>query len=406
MRKEAISWWDMPGPQRFVGDIAADLEAGRHVVVGLPPHTPSQLLNHLIHYSQPGLDIRSWQYVSPPQLADDQSPAEWMWHYWKQGQDDPCPFDLTPQELARRTDLPVGKRVVLSNLLPVDWQKWWDFLWDYASQAQQTNSLRRNLFCLLVEDPAVLACLPTKQESQFRVHCYDGRCSRLDMQLYVAAHNGGSTSDAPLTLIEEIRQELAALLFQTDPDAALEVAKLPTPEAFALQSIVENVATKRQWSTDVHKITAGTAVEWAHGWIDQRHPRAWRHPGAPHAIAPHQRAEMALWQAQVRVLLPWIEQRRRELLCEQPVRTFLKGKLPHQFERDWKTTQAELHYTKDQVDSLELGFILELFSEKWDKMDAGQKASIRKFKALKAGRDNLSHLKPMSWQEIEALLDI
>ena len=405
MRKDAVSWWDMPGPQRFVGDIAADLAAGRHVVVGLPPHTPPRLLDHLKTYSQAGPDARSWQSPPTPQLGEEQSPAEWMWQYWKQGQDDQCPFDLTPQELAKQTDLPVGKRVVITNLLLNDWQKWWDFLLGYAQQAQQTNSLRRTLFCLLIDDPEVLARLPTNQESQFRIHRYDGRCSRLDMQLYVAAHNREATREVPQPLVEEIQQELAALLFRTDPDAALKVAELLKPEAFALQTIVEGVAANRNWPVTVPKVILSPTEEWAYGWTDECHSRTWRHPGAPHAIAPRHRAEMALWQAQVRVLLPWIEQRRRELVCEPTTRKFLKGKLPKTFDRPyWKGDQDDLTYTKEQVDGLELGFVTDLFKNNLNPLDAGLKGCKRKFYHLKEARDKLSHLKTLSWQEVERLL--
>lgn len=406
MRSAADAWWDMPGPQRFVSSVAADLAAGRHVVVGLPPHTPPHLLTHLKNHFQPRLDARSWQAPPPPQLAENQSPAEWMWSYWKQGQADLCPFDLTPQDLARRTDLPVGKRVILTNMLPADWPKWWEFLASYAQQAQHTNALRRTLFCILVEDPEILTRLPTTQESQYRIHRYDGSCSRLDMQLYVAAHHAIAAGEAPISLVEEIRYELAALLFRTDPDAALQVAALAKPEVFALQALVKDVAANRQWPAAVPKPAASSDQEWAYGWIDQRHARAWRHPGAPHAIVPLQRAKMALWQAQVRVLLPWIEQRRRELVCEPLISTFLKGKLPHTFDRSyWKGSQDDLTYTKEQVDSLELGFIIDLFN-KQTSLDAILKSNKRKFRSLKDARDKLSHLKSLSWQEVDTLLSI
>jgi hypothetical protein len=363
-------------------------------------------VTHLKNYFQPRLDARSWQSPPPPHLAEDQSPAEWMWNYWKQGDVDLCPFDLTPQDLARRTDLPVGKRVVLNNMLPADWAKWWDFLVGYAQQAQQTNALRRTLFCILVEDPEILTRLPTTQESQYRIHRYDGSCSLLDMQLYVAAHHAASAGEAPLSLVEEICQELAALLFRTDPDAALQVAAIAKPEAFALQAIVKDVAANRQWPAAVPKPVASPDQEWAYGWIDQRHARAWRHPGAPHAIVPRQRAEMALWQAQVRVLLPWIEQRRRELICEPPTGTFLKGKLPHTFERPyWKESQDDLTYTKEQVDGLELGFIIDLFKNQTG-LDATLRSNRQKFRSLKNARDKLSHLKSLSWQEVDILLSI
>lgn len=405
MRSASASWWAMPGPERFVRDLAADLAAGRHVVVGLPPHTPPGLLPHLAHHARPGVDARAWQFPPAPHLAQDQSPAEWLWHYWKQGQpDDQCPFDLTPQQLARQADLPVGKRVVLTGLLPADWPQWLSFLVEYAQQAQQTTALRRTLFCLVVEDPHILADLPTRQDSQYRIHRYDGRCGQLDAHLYVAAHLLKPANAGPLSLVEEIQQELAALLFRTDPAAAVQVAELPTPDAYALQAVVESIAAGRQWPPAAPKPALGLTEQWAHGWIDQRHARAWRHPGAPHAITPRQRAEMALWQAQVRVLLPWIEQRRREVLVEPAVDKFLKGKLPRTFERQhWKGDATNRTYHKEQVDRLELGFITELFWEGRHELDAGLRLRRQKFEALKTHRDQLSHLKTLSWQEVESL---
>jgi hypothetical protein len=364
-------------------------------------------LSHLKNHFQPRLDARSWQSPPPPHLAENQSPAEWMWHYWKQGQADLCPFDLTPQDLARQTDLPVGKRVVISNVTPVDWSKWRDFLAGYAQQAQHTNALRRNLFCLFIEDPEILTRLPNTQESQYRIHRYDGYCNRLDMQLYVSSHAATLASAVPLSLVEEIRQELAALLFRTDPDAALQVAALAKPEALDLQAIVQNVATNRQWSVTVPKPAAVPDQEWAYGWIDQRHAQAWRHPGAPHPIVPRQRVEMALWQAQIRVVLPWIEQRRRELVCEPPVSTFLKGKLPYTFNRPfWKGSLDDLTFSKEQVDYLELGFIIDLFYENRAVLDATLKRFYQKFRTLKDVRDRLSHLKTLNWAEVDNLLSI
>ena len=372
----------MPGPQRFVRELAADLAGGRHVVVGLPPHTPPDLLTHLTHHVKPGLDARTWQFPAVPHLAENQSPAEWLWHYWKQGQVDQCPFDLTPQQLARQPDLPVGKRVVLAGLQQEDWPQWWKFLVEYAQQAQQTNALRRIVFCLVVEDPQILAILPSQQESHYRIHRYDGRCNQLDAQLYVTNQLAKPTNSGPMTLVMEIQLELAALLFRSDPAAAMQVAGLHNPDAYALQMVVESIVTSRQWPAAIPKTARSLDEQWANGWIDQRHARAWRHPGAPHAITPRQRAEMALWQAQVRVLLPWIEQRRRELLAEPAVNRFLKSKLPFTFKRDyWDADEDDLTYQKEQVDSLELGFIKELFGNRRE-LDNGLRASKQKFGEL------------------------
>ena len=380
----------MPGPARFVRHIAADMANGKNVIVGLPPHAPTHLLEHLHRQPQPGIGANSWQFLSPPILTKHLSPAEWLWQHWKLNQDGPCPKGFSAQDLAQRPDFPLGQRVVLQDIEQEEWPRWFDFLDNYANQAQQTSLLRRTVFCCLVRSPAVLATHSQLRQAHARVHLYQNCCSQLDAQLFVSGNlNAAVQQSGRSALALEIRHELAAILFRNDPVAALRVAEMPEPQLSDLQEIIEDTRKTKGW-TESKRPTP--AEEWAHGWTDTFTQPIWRHPGAPYANSPRQWAEMALWQAQIRVLLPWLEQHRRELLRIPALQAALASKLPY------TSTESRDPVTKYKIDTLELGEMHYLLEG-----CATLRALRGKVYKLKKCRNELSHLRPLHWSTIEEL---
>jgi hypothetical protein len=386
-----ISWWTMPGPSRFLQRIAADMAGGKSVVIGLPPHAPAQMLESLRRQPQPGFGANSWQQLEPLALPAHLSPAEWLAQKWQLLQDKPHADGISAQELARSAGFPVGRRVVLQEMAESDWPKWVAFLDNYTNQAQQFPSPQRTVFCCVVRSPAILIHLEKLRQAHTRVHLYQNCCSRLDSLLFATEHMDGMASKPPL--LQEIQQELAAILFRTDPAAAMEVIKLAVPQATDLQNIIENICQERGWTDAAFANNLPPVQEWAHGWTDTYSPHQliWHHPGTPHTNSSQQWAEMAVWQAQARVLLPWLEQQRRKTLRNPALQAALKAHLPH----TPLTPDAPRKY---QVDELELGEICYLLNRinriHWFKV-------IKQLDDLKYIRHELSHLRSLTWGEIE-----
>jgi len=371
------------------------MAGGKSVVIGLPPHAPAQLLENLRRQPQPGFGANSWQLLEPPTLPKHLSPAEWLAQKWQLLQDKPHPEGISAQELARSTDFPVGRRIVLQEIAECDWPKWVDFLDNYSNQAQQFPSPQRTVFCCVVRSPVILMRLEHLRQAHIRVHLYQNCCSHLDLMLFATEHTGAMAGMPPL--LQEIHQELAAILFRTDPVAAIRTMTLPAPQVSDLQTIIEDICLERGWSNEAFKANMPPIAEWANGWTNtysQQH-LVWQHPGTPHTNSPQQWAEMAVWQAQARVLLPWLEQQRRIILRDSAFRAVLAGFLPH-------LVDEKRNKYKHAVDELELGelhFLLceaRLAEKKWGPLK-------NRLKRLKEYRNNLSHLKPLSWSEIELI---
>src|SRR5438309_1491781 len=53
-----FDWWELPGPSRFVATLAADLNAGVSVTVGLPAYTPDGLKRAIRHSLRAAEGIR------------------------------------------------------------------------------------------------------------------------------------------------------------------------------------------------------------------------------------------------------------------------------------------------------------------------------------------------------------
>lgn len=356
------SWWDLPGPSSFVADVADDLRAGRSVTVEIPEHAPPNLPEAV----RAALGA-NWGWLPVPPRSGV-PPTETLY--------DRClphspTAHRTPRSLIAEDDLE-GYVLWVDLAAPASPQAWQAFLRSYAEAARsQRHDYPRVALCLHGhehENPeAIPADLPL---AHYR---WNGQTNTLDMLAYAArVHHGVE----PTPLEQRLAVELVARLSGFDPHTAAHLGRLRLDELHAPKEHLHQVAAKRGWaSTDD---TGGAPRAWHAGMSDSYHGRTRYHP-ALFAITENTAAlDRIVWQAQIAVVFPFLEERRRDLL--DVLAPLLKVPFKHAH-----------GIVRDKAD-LELGHIYTQLSDLGSRAPSGLLSLTG---AFRDARNHLAHLRPL-----------
>lgn len=240
------------------------------------------------------------------------------------------------------------------------WPAWRDFLVDYGHACRSRSLAERTLFCIPLGGELV-AALPAEQLC-LCVRRFSGYLAALDMQVFTASM---ASERAPLRRL--LQAALAAELAQWDPLLAERLCQEPLPRALAVKDLLLEVAQERGW--DRARCRAPT---WQAGMVGQVDEVESLHAAALAVLGdPNSELERRVWIAEVRVLLPVVETRRRELLDLLPDRPELRR--------------------------LEVG---QLAGACINALPAGLRSYVR---VLREIRNALSHLEPVTLALIDAL---
>ena len=221
------------------------------------------------------------------------------------------------------------------------------------------------MFCLVLigestnEVPDEDVCLSVRR--------YDGRVSRLDMQLYVSAHKGAINDQ---DLLENLKSELVVALAQWDGGLANDLRDRSFEELLD-HSLLKQVASERGWGQ-----SAGTCngASWEQGSAHRIGGRVILHSSIC-ALVDTKELSRRLWQAQLRVLYPFVEEQRRIIL-------------------DWTRPYIRMPYTTrfgatiQDANDLEIGHIETILK---DNMDFRDRELMRRIEHLREIRNNLAH---------------
>lgn len=314
----------MPGPATLVAEVVRALEGGQCVVVGLPEYAPPLLRRALRRAAEHPAAPREWRSLSTQPLPH-QPLAEWLWECWHPGTE--CPPQLTVARLMAEPFANEGSIWELPALPGVALAEWQKFLDDYERALRQVGQLRRNVLVLVVEEAATLCQLP-RRDQPCLVYCrYQQQATRLDMLLYLSQLLPTATGEA--ALVRELRIQTAAALCPADPVLAACLAEAETCEPAALAAQATAWQQQRGWLPPAEP---DQLAAWAKGQLGYADGQPEWHLCAPQAAALNARIRQARWLAQVRVLLPWLEQQRWRLLHHPELRRYYEKELPYRKE--------------------------------------------------------------------------
>jgi hypothetical protein len=301
-----LDLYELPGPRRFIGTVAASIREGRNVVVFVPTNLRTGLFDSIAR--EVG-EFCTWRRASPnldnagnPCLAMEQ---EYLGNTLEGRSAVPADIASLPQISG-----------IVHHVVPKQESKdaWLDFIRSYERACREIRPSARPLFC--IELPRVISRRHLDDEVCLGIHVWHGVVTPNDVQFFAESceYSGESTG-----FIRRLISEVALRISNWD----LSLCERLISHGYALvQDPIQIIATEVDMAEEVFE---NEDQLYTAGLMDYFEDGIKKHV----AIAVHSEDFVAinrlLWRAQLVILLPFIE--------EQKIRTVqelgAKLKLPH-----------------------------------------------------------------------------
>jgi hypothetical protein len=264
-----------------------------------------------------------------------------------------------------------NRLVWIDRMPPPMWPSWKCFLRDYAHACRSRDELDRSIFvvCLAGE----LALDPPDQDVCLTRHIYRGFVRRIDMMFYADS----CFQDWPSTgLDRELAVQIATHLAIWDPMLAQKLASADRRTLFNPWTFLQELAQDRQRQSEHQEMQSPA---WHAGAVDQVDGREVAHTLAVVLGGQRHEIDRRLWSAEVGVLFPFVEERRREIL--EALKSLIR--VPH---------QTASGVTITDLRDLEIGHIHHQLLNNGCAVDGRTRRLVH---ALRDLRNALSHLEPV-----------
>lgn len=299
------SWWQMPGPLRFVEEAAAVLEQGQNLVLCLPEHCAPGL-REAVQPSARRLG-RFWHRLDAAG-ADD--PVNFLYHRCVP---QPTATTVWDEQTLCQEDGFAGHLIWLDGVTETHWPAWRNFLSAYQHHCRCRSELDRTLFCVPLEGS--LALTPPKADVCLQHLFWYDRVAPLDMLLYASLL---WRKHALAPLLKQVVIALTAHLALFDPTLAERLAGAPLATLLAPQTLLRELAEARGWTRDIQ--------HWVCGAADCVEGEAQYHSAFLALLEFQPQLRQRLWSAQVGVVFPTLE--RFRLAWIEYLGEFLPATLP------------------------------------------------------------------------------
>ena len=291
------AWWRLPGPSRFIEQSAEEFRDGRNLILGLPEHLP-QGLEEAVRSTFDPTGVVEWVGLT----VDGGPPLQQLFERF--ASDTPPDMLRNAATLLQQEGFQ-GRIVWLRGLGPA-WSAWREFLAEYGHACQSVSRFVRTLFGVAAIGEAALT-LPVDNLC-LSVRRWSGVVDPLDAQVYAAGLLRTRRFPAVhKTLATVILAELASW----DPAVCERLAEESWEILLRPQLILREVGRERGWEG----IAPDGERAWALGWQDDFGGRSTWHAAVLAANPADREIERRIWSAQVRVLLPHVEECRQDLLA-------------------------------------------------------------------------------------------
>lgn len=353
-------WWQMPGPQSFVARLVAGLRDGKNLAVCLPAHFP----DGLAAAARAALDDADWAWHTLDLSGDGAAPPlELLFSHFAPDAD---AGDLRNVPALLRIPAFAGRLIWLDGVTHSTWPAWKKFIGDYQHACRAVSTFERTLFCVLLRGE--LALEPPAEDVCLARHCWRAASDSIDILLFTAS----LFADKQFThLHRRVAVSLVAHLALWDPAVSERLADEPLDALLAPEPLLREIARERGWSAD-------TPFAWHLGTAETFDGAEQTHSAALALTDPGGEIARRVWSAEVGVLLPYVEEKRRELIA----------RLADVFPMPHRTRFGE---QIDDVRDLEIGHI-EHKVNALAAVDADTRSFVRRLREI---RNCLSHLEPL-----------
>ena len=358
-------WWTLPGPAEYVAGTVRAVRDGNHAVLALPEHVPEGLRSSIrdeLGTAWPWFDL-------PPEV--EEPPVDFLFDRFVP---DAAPDLLrTPQALVRQSGF--ANRVLwLRVCSSKQWAPWRSFLEKYRSACHSYPRQSPAQFIVTLEGEA--ATQTPREETLLTVRSWRGVINELDATLY-AAHLLRDRSLDHLPRQVAVSTVAAFALWDAsvadkltaDLDSALEYPK----------GILCEIARDRNWD-------AAENPTWASGQENVVDGEELTHSAYCALRGNTDELERRRWRAQVGVVFPFLEQRRRDII------EALEGSLwaPYTFSQNGHSRRVET------VEELEFTDILRQLRDG----ASASKDALRLIRRLRDMRNKLAHLETLESENL------
>ena len=338
-----------------------DVREGRSVILKLPSNVPAGLARAARDSLEPMSHFRRVE------VRSDVDPVTLLYQTLVA---DEVATVRSISSLLREPDFQ-GWVVWLDGLDCDVWPQWDGFLTQFQHASGSLDPLE--LTALVVVLQGKVAVVQTRDDARLTTRVYDGQVSELDAQLYASIR----LADRALPRLQkQMSSATIASLALWDPAVADELAAQPFSTLFDPDPILSEMRAYRDWpltdgeETSVRSWAAGRSAKF------EGAPR-WHSAAIPSGAAARE-LRYRIWKGQVVTLLPFVEEARRQLLCQYA--DILE--VPY-------VTQTG-HEVTDALD-LEIGHIARQLQD-----DPRVEAEMRTFVSrLWKVRNRLAHLEPV-----------
>lgn len=289
----------MPGPAEFISRVAGDLRDGKNVVFCLPRHFPR---GFEIAIREETVDNDDWRWDSLECPDDgDVSPVDWLSSRFSPDPSGGTHRSISSLSLDSRFQ---GHVLWLRNITEHNWGQWVDFIEEYEIFCRSLDLLERTLFCIPLYGN--LTFRTPKEDICLSVHSWRGVVDPIDISLFTSILLRNSrTSAVERNLVSSISSHLALW----DPEAARAFTQIPLEQLLEPQQTLREIADWRGWN----RIINDKNRSWAEGMSEEFEGRTRVHSALLNGNSKR-KITRRIWSGQVAVLLPYIEQQRREVL--------------------------------------------------------------------------------------------
>lgn len=381
------------------------LESGNCAVVSLPKFVPTGFRQALRRYAERPRGPREWHCLTG-EILPGQSLTSWLWEQWHGETEHSSPPHLTVGKLLEQLFERSGgiwEMPSLDTIPPAEWPK---FLDDYQRTLQTIPRLHRNVLVVVVEGSPALSCLLQRNQPQLTFHAYIKQPTRLDMLLFLSQVATVSRVGKTLAVERELVIHSAVALYPTDPESALRFLEQGILAQCSIVEQVKEEQKQRGW------IDVGMPIDdvsrWLAGFVGYVDGKAEFHLCTPQEANLEARIRQALWLAQARVLLPWLEYQRWQILHKPELKQFLKQALEKEpYRKEYENGNVVII---GEAERLEPAHILHLLRKKHKPRAVSTSflASAKlhgQLEILVLCRNDLSHLSPLEADKITWLLD-
>lgn len=297
-----LDWWNLPGPSAWLESLLRALRAGHNLIIRLPDYSPLGLREALERQVTTG---GSWRWT-PIQLGISTTlkndPAQFLWQRFG-GEKTHVLIDSVT--LARSKHL-LDYIIWLEGFTQDSWCDWQKFLFAYSDACRERDPVDRGLFVACCD--GMIGKDIKNGDAALSVHTFYGATNSLDMSLWVANLLQGRHLD-PLEI--RLRTAVIVELAGCDSDIAQALVALDLDKLFDPWSHLASIGNSRHWSVQDPSVLSDYS-----GMIHliDGHPHINSSLLAINGSEGTTEIRRRIWQGQVSILFPFLEQERISLL--------------------------------------------------------------------------------------------